>query len=821
MMATPAPVLRKFNPGTLQSDAEVIKQFVVRHREFGILMDILRNNAGASICQHTLIIAPRGRGKTMMLARIAAELRNSEALRQNFLPVRFMEESYEVFNAGEFWLDALFHLVPEVAQCDAEMADELREAHAEFARRWRGRDLEEQARAVVLDTAQRLGRKLVLMVENCQRLFDDVDKRFGWSLRKTLQTEPDVMFLGTATARIAALEDVREPLYEFFRPLLLEPLPLNECKALWDAASGESRSEREIRPLQILTGGDPRLLVIIAGFARHRSLKELLEELVSLIDDHTEYFRSHLEGLGKTERRVYLALVDLWRPSTTAEIAARSMQEIRAVSSLLGRLVKRGAVGYEGKGQKRLYSATQRLYSIYYKLRRQRDEAAVVRSLIHWMVAWYTHDELSMMDQKLAEETTLSAPILKGFRLALRDMPTIRQSLPEMTGRIEAIEVDELVETAMQRAAGDDPAAALPLCEEVVCRFGSDSNLSPAVAQAFAMKAHVHRRLENFDDAIAAYDDLVARFGDDDAPELRVACCEGLRNKAAALIEAGRPIEAIETYSHLNEIYGADVSSAVQERVAIALVNHGLAYALARGKEAAVAAWDHVVTRFGNQGPRFHDAVVLALAGKSIYLARLGDTTSALATSAELARRFGDSDDPFVCSMAAQAFVYRSELLVQLNRADEALATIEDLVGRLSTLLEPLQLQEIEWIRARALLVKGERTLALDALQSAYDSLIVDENTPAFLLHHVAELLGCGLTEEDLLRILTSDSQKCARMTPIVAALELCAGKSVRIPAEMLELAQDLKLQLVVATASAEARYSGYSLPPEQEGNSG
>ena len=47
--------------------------------------------------------------------------------------------------------------------------------------------------------------------------------------------------------------------------------------------------------------------------------------LVALIDDHTEYFHSHLDHLGKTERRICLALIDLWRPSTTAEIAAGTL----------------------------------------------------------------------------------------------------------------------------------------------------------------------------------------------------------------------------------------------------------------------------------------------------------------------------------------------------------------------------------------------------------------------------------------------------------------------------------------------------------------
>ena len=791
-MPASAPVIRKFNPGTFQSDEELIEQFVVRHREFGILMDILRNNAGASACQHTLIVAPRGRGKTMMLARIAAEVHTSEALRQNFLPVRFMEESYEVFDAGEFWLDALFHLAPEVARHDAEMSDELHEAHAEFARRWRGRDLEEQARAVVLETAQRLGMKLVLMVENCQTLFGDADEHFGWSLRKTLQTEPNVIFIGTATTRMAAIEDVQGPFYEFFRPLPLAPLPLDECQTLWTAASGETRSKREIRPLQILTGGDPRLLVIIAGFARHRSLKELLEELVSLIDDHTEYFRSHLEGLGKKERRVYLALIDLWRPSTTAEIAERSMQELRGVSALLGRLVKRGAVTFEGTGQKRLYSATQRLYSIYYKLRRQRDEAAVVHSLIQWMVACFTGAELSAMGEQLAEEAIQSVSIREGFRLALRDMPAIREVFSDVAGRIDATDAYELVMTATQHAEGDDPAAALIPCEQVIGRFGSDEKWSQFVAYALVTKGFAHQRIQNQDEAIAACDDLVARFGDNNEAVLRVAVCMGLVNKAAVQLETGQAASVLETCSHMDRRYGEDDLEEVQTRVAVMSIYRGFAYALLGKNDAAIAAWDQVVTRYGREGPSFHDALAAALACKSFHLGRVGDASSALATLTDLVERFGNSKRQSIQYFVATALFHVSELLIELNRPDEALAAMEDFVGTFSVMPDPTKLPWIEWTRAQALLLQGQRNRALEVLQAAYNQLVVNEDTPDLLLHHIPKLIGCGLAERDILQVLTSDPQKSAKMTPIVATLKRRIGESVRVPAEVLEVAQDL-----------------------------
>ena len=695
-MSPASPVVRKFNPGVLQSDEEVVAQFVVRQREFDILMDVLRGNIASSPCQHLLVVAPRGRGKTMMLARVAAELRADEILRREFLPVRFMEESYEVFDLADFWLDVLLYLAPEVARHDAETADLLREAHAEFSLRPRGAEVEESARSVALETAQRLGRKLVLMVENCQSLFDDVDERFGWGLRKTLQTEPNVVFLGTATVRMAALTDVEAPFYEFFRTLLLAPLPLSECKVLWEAVSGEERTEREMRPLQILTGGDPRLLVIVAGLSRHRSLRELLQELVGLIDDHTEYFRSHLDHLSKTERRVYVALVDLWRPSTTAEIAARARQEIRATSSLLGRLVKRGAISYEGKGQKRLYQATQPLYSIYYKLRRQRDEAAVVHGLVHWMVACFTTDELTEIERNLVQEAAQSASIREGFRSAFRALPAVRTAFESAAKRIDADEVCELLDAMIERFDDRGPKAAIELCERLVC----------------------HRD----------------RYLHDDSP-------------AGILIRAGT--------AGILEIKASLLAQVEMEKTLL---------------------------------PK------MLLAGPDAWArcADIGTVELALFTLTKLAQH-SDSAEPETRRDVAKAIALKAELEVQLLRPDDSLATIDELVRGFATSMESKERQWLEWTRARALLIQEEREAALEALEAAYkNTTIDDEEAPRLLLHHVSELIGCGLATHDLLKVFTKCPRKSAAMAPLIVSLHIRNHEEVRVPAEVLATAQEL-----------------------------
>ena len=666
----PGPI-RKFNPGTLQSDEEVKRQFVVRQPKLDVVLEVLHGNVDSPSCQHVLIVAPRGRGKTMLLARVAAELRTDGALSERLLPVRFMEESQEVFTLADFWLETLFHLARESRQYDPEIARELQDAHAELAAGWRGEGLEARARATVLEAADRLGRKLVLMVENLQALCESVDDDFGWKLRGVLQSEPQIILLATATSRFRGLDDAREPFFELFRILRLEPLDTGECRRLWRAVSGDEVGGRAIRPLEILTGGNPRLLVIVAEFARHRSLRQLMEELVTLIDDHTEYFRAHLAGFAKTERRVYLAVIDLWQSSSTGEVAARARMDVRPVSTLLGRLVERGAVVVEGSGRKRRYAAAERLYSIYYKLRRERDEAAVVRNLIHFMAVFYTEDELAEMSGRLNVEAALRPAIQEGLRRAVAESAEVRRAFSGLTwwgmegpsDRAGAT-VDEPVERLLDaiRAAADKGEF-----EEVITiadrwlagESGDSSRVRDAdIARMLNAKGYAYVHLDRPEAAIAVWDQVIERFGASDAPEVQPAVAVVLANKGSLLGQLGEYEAALTVLDEVVAGFGDADTPEIQARVARALANKGVSLEQLGRHEAALAVFGEVVARFGDSdAPEIQAPIAWALASKAGALEQLGEVEAATAALDEVIERFGDSDAPEVRASVARALL--------------------------------------------------------------------------------------------------------------------------------------------------------------------
>lgn len=639
-----ASSVRKFNPGTFQSDEDVIEQFVVRGGELSVVLDVLRGNIDSPSCQHVLVVAPRGRGKTMLLARVAAELRTAGALSECLVPVRFMEESHEIFNLADFWLETLFHLSRETAAHDPEIAQDLHETRAALVGRWNEHGLDEHARAAVLAAADRLGRRLVLMVENMQVLCRNVDDDFGWKLRQVLQSEPQIMLLASAASRFKGLDDAEQPFFELFRIVDLEPLTTSECRCLWRAVSGDAVTDREIRPLEILTGGSPRLLVIVAGFARHRSLRQLMEELVTLIDEHTEYFRGHLEVLGKTERRVYLAVIDLWQPSRLGEIAARARLDVRVVATMLGRLVNRGAVVADGCGKKRLYSAAERLYSVYYKLRRERDEAAVVRNLIHFMVAFYSEAELFELSERLTLEAMESAVIRNGLDralAALAELPPLEDSrssavmvLTQASSHAMKSYHRKLQQQIDSALDARNFKAVIEIADLTLSSGEAGSSRLPAslVAHVWEQKAAAYQGLGQWKVAIATYDEIIGRYGDNDESEFRWKVVTALSNKGDAYAKLGNRRAAVAAYNELVARFGTSDHPYFRWRVAKALIDKGESSVDNADWNAAIASYEEVLKRFEDSSEsNLQWAVAYALVCMGNAYRENGDLKAAIA----------------------------------------------------------------------------------------------------------------------------------------------------------------------------------------------
>ena len=560
--------IKKYNPGFL-SDDELVASFCVRKAEFESLLDSLRASTGSSNA-HSLVIGPRGSGKTHLLLRVAAEIRREPAL-STFHPIVFAEESYEVSTVGEFWLECLGHLA-EQAPADERVG--LQMSHGELRNTSDDSELANRCLGAVLDFADRHGKRVVLLVENMNMLFADMaDSAAGWRLRHTLQTEPRIVLFGSATSRFDEIDHPDRALYDLFRVVTLRALDTEACAALWRKISGSSLDHegiRQIRPLEILTGGNPRLFTIVARFGTSRSFKELMHSLQDLVDDHTDYFKGHLESLPAQERRVYLALARLWKPATAREVADQVRLDSSLCSALLKRLVDRGAVAIDGgTPRRRQYYLAERLYNIYYLLRRNGGTSRLVQVLIDFMVSRYSMADVWDLIKRFYIEEVSTA---RGLPIEVTQHLTMSM-LAEASDFAEKGHVDRALETyedLMQRllasgesdsenlmflplagkvellreSAGDDEA--VEYCDDFVERFVSttSSALVAWVALAFTLKSTMLADQRNLPAAIEAADSALRQVDSAD-PDDRLGIEAGaLIAKASALHKSNRVLEA-------------------------------------------------------------------------------------------------------------------------------------------------------------------------------------------------------------------------------------------------------------------------------------
>lgn len=721
---------RKYNPGFL-SDDELVRSFCVRTREFASMVETLRECSG-NANTHQIVIGPRGSGKTSLLLRVASEMRRNAGLASRFFPVVFAEESYQVSTAGEFWLECLSRLADQAPR--SEDGPDLRRSFEELREVRDDRLLGDRCLDVLQDFADREGRRLALVVENLNMMFRDMaDDDAGWRLRHVLQTEPRIVLLASATSRFEDMDDPDRALHEFFRVLSLRPLDLDDCAVLWRSVSGQRRALQTIQALRILTGGSPRLLTIVARFGARLSFRELMADLLDLVDDHTEYFKSHLDALPAQERRVYLALADLWKPATAREIADWARLDTSKCSAHLARLADRGMVEVTGgTARRKLYYLAERLYNIYYLMRRARGPAPLVEALIRFMEGYYHADELKELAAGIAREASdIDGKVLPFYRTAFEKLvalPSLAEHRDELLSLVPSV-------SAFAGRHGD-----------VSPRIASSSRAREIFESGYSLAEN--GRLQ---EAVARWEELVHRFEQSGSPGDRDQVSLALVNTGKALTRLGRAEEALAIWDDVERRFGGNRGPAIPQAVAHALLNKGVALSTLGRAEEALAVWNELVGRYAaSNEPSILKQIAGALAGRSATLIGMGRIEEALAACDTVLHRFGTGEESTCVEEVSLAFSNKLHVLVLLNRPEEALAVCAEAVGRFRTTERPVPPETL----ANLLVWNADLLTRLNRAEEAvavWNEVVQRfEKSEVPLLRHAGDLALLGLAQHEL-----------------------------------------------------------------------
>jgi tetratricopeptide (TPR) repeat protein len=267
---------------------------------------------------------------------------------------------------------------------------------------------------------------------------------------------------------------------------------------------------------------------------------------------------------------------------------------------------------------------------------------------------------------------------------------------------------------------------AIAAFDELIKRFGdaSEPGVREQVAKALFNKGAMLAKRDQTGKALEAYDELVRRFGDATEPSVREQVAAALRNKGVKLGEDNQTGKALETYDELVRRFGDATEPGVREQVAAALRNKGFKLGEDNQTGKALETYDELVRRFGDAiEPGVREHVAAALRNKAVMLASQEQTEKALETYDELVGRFGDAIEPGVREHVAAALCNKALLLANHDQTNKALETYDELVRRFGDATESAVRERV----AAALRNKALRLAIQEQTEKAletYDELI-------------------------------------------------------------------------------------------------
>ena len=457
--------ISRFTPSTMPEDL-LERLFVVRQPILERLMDRVANLGTTPSPHHTLLVGPRGAGKTHIISLVYHRSKKLIAQGARFQIAWLPEDPWTIMSYRHLLSEILRAINPSQRPQNRDEAE-----------------LDAQLRAVIKENGS-----ILILAENFDQILDALGEQGQQKLRHLLQTGSNILIIGSTTRLDRNLSDHSHPFFGFFDTIRLTPFSPEEARKMLATLAIEGKDEKlrkrleddaalsRICAIAHLAGGQPRLWALLGSALTVEQLDHLTDLLLSRFDDLTPYYQEQLARLSPQQRLVIAELASADRPLAVKELAGRIGADQRSVAKTVSDLTDRGwlepiSTIFANLLDRRrtYYELAEPLARLAFQIKESRGEPLPL--IIDFLVSWFDADQLRSSNGGDYGQAALA----RMERDEVVDLARRLTSLPN--SHIHSLDLLGRVEDALASVSDGDaePVMSLPSALRQAIEYRADS----------------------------------------------------------------------------------------------------------------------------------------------------------------------------------------------------------------------------------------------------------------------------------------------------------------------------------------------------------